>query len=202
MKSWLDNKTVAVVGNSQSLFNMKHGSDIDSHDVVIRINRSASICFKDTYPNLDLTHGTKTDIWAFSFADTMKSPLNKNYEKVEYLIQMNSKSKNKVEHPFRFDCIENSEIIELRKNLNELYDDEVENYAPSTGLRVLNHVEKYFPDKVDVYGFDWKETPTFYDIKKRTRKLEMPHETHHNHNYFLEMKYCKQFFDNFNFKGV
>ncbi len=202
MKSWLDNKTVAIVGNAQSLFGHSFGKEIDSHDTVIRINRSATICFTHKYKSLVKTHGIKTTVWAFSFADTMKSPLNKNHEKAEYLIQMNSKSKNKVEHPFRFDCIENSEIIELRKNLNELHDDEVENYAPSTGLRVLNHVAKYLPDKVDVYGFDWKETPTFYDIKKRTRKLETPHETHHNHNYFLEMEYCKQFFDNFNFKCV
>ena len=198
MKELFDDKSIAIVGNAESLFKHSFGKEIDSHDTVVRINRSATICFTKKYRSLGKTHGIKTTVWAFSFADTMKSPLNKNHEKAEYLIQMNDASKNKIEYSFDFDSIQNSEIIDLRERFNRLHNEPEKNYAPSTGLRVLNYVSKYSPSKVDVYGFDWKETPTFYDIKKQTRQLEM----YHNHNYFLEMEYCKQFFDSFNFKGV
>lgn len=201
MDGVLNDKSVAVVGNSESLFKYNFGKEIDSHDVVIRINRSASLCFASKYRTVHRTHGCKTTIWAFSFADTMKSVLSNNYKKAEHLLQMNDKNKNKLRHPFVFDAINKSDICELKEKLNQLHDTPTVLCEPSTGLRVLDFVSKFQPETVNVYGFDWKETPTFYDIKKHTRYTEEKH----NHNYELELKYCKDVFESefgFNFKGV
>jgi hypothetical protein len=54
-------KTVAVVGNSQSLFDSCYGSDIDSHDIVIRFNKAAPLLIS----NVENSHGSKFDLWAF-----------------------------------------------------------------------------------------------------------------------------------------
>lgn len=197
----LNNTSVAIIGNSESLFKYNFGPEINSHDVIIRINKSASLCFETKYRNIYRTHGTKTTIWAFSFADTMKSIINKNHTKAKYLLQMNDYTKNKIQHQFNFDAISSSDISELKEKLNRHGDKTNTNYGPSTGLRVLDFVSKHNPQSVTVYGFDWKETPTFYDFKRATRFTE----TRHNHNYQFEMNYCKEVFKSkfgFNFKGV
>ena len=201
MDEVLNGKSVAIIGNAQSLFKYKLGREIDLHDVVIRINRSASLCFVSKYKTIHTTHGTKTSIWAFSFADTMKSVLSRNSNKADYLLQMNDSTKNKVNHSFKFDSISRLDIMELKEKLNQYHDNKDVAYGPSTGLRVLDFVSKFQPQTVNVYGFDWKETPTFYDIKKATRFTEKKY----NHNYDLEMKYCKVIFENefgFNFKNI
>ncbi|WP_180966708.1 glycosyltransferase family 29 protein [Cohaesibacter celericrescens] len=54
----LKGKKVALVGNAQSLTLQKYGSQIDSHDIVIRCNR-AVLKAADS-------HGTKTDWFALS----------------------------------------------------------------------------------------------------------------------------------------
>lgn len=201
MDKVLNGKNVAIVGNAQSLFNYDFGREIDSHEVIIRINRSASLCFTSRYRTIHKTHGTKTTIWAFSFADTMKAVLSRNFINVNYLIQMNDRTKNKIEHKFNFDAISSSDIMQLKERLNQYHTNKDVAYGPSTGLRVLDFVSKFQPQTVNVYGFDWKETPTFYDVKKSTRFTE----TKHNHNFDLEMRYCKEIFQiehGFNFKGV
>ena len=53
--------TVAVVGNATSLFDKRYGQDIDSHDVVIRINRAAQ--FLNISKEYNRSHGIRTDIW-------------------------------------------------------------------------------------------------------------------------------------------
>lgn len=42
----LIDKSVAVVGNAQHLFERRYGTEIDSHDVVVRINRAAMLLSK------------------------------------------------------------------------------------------------------------------------------------------------------------
>jgi hypothetical protein len=237
MNHWIDRKTVAIIGNAESLFEMFLGGEIDAHDVVIRINRSASICYKKDYPEIEKTHGVKTDIWAFSFADTMKDELKQFHGITDKLIQMNPANKNKLLFDFSFDAILRDDITDLNKRLNDFkrkidsefvkrelekmdYDEKFRyikkhrsyllesvmkqdliqrskrdvdinrEYKASTGMRVLDWVSSHEPESVRVYGFDWKETPTFYDEKKNTRKTEK----RHNHNYFLEFDYCKSYF--------
>ena len=63
-KKLIENKSVAVVGNSQSLFNKEYGKFIDYHDIVIRFNKPA-ILYSNNVNNVEISHGTKMDVWAF-----------------------------------------------------------------------------------------------------------------------------------------
>lgn len=235
MLDWFDGKRVAVVGNASSLFNYNFGEEIDKHQVVVRINRSSSICFPEK--DAKESQGVKTDVWAFSFADSMESELTTHHEICDKLIQMNDRKLNKKKFDFDFEDMSSKDIEVLTKSLNDMkkkidkefirqemikfnYDEKFRHikkhrayllqdlikqdiiktvdaqlninkkFVPSTGLRLLHYISLCSPKSVDVYGFDWKETPTFYDNKKETRMTEKKH----NHNFFLEREYCKQVF--------
>jgi hypothetical protein len=56
MKDYLSNKSIAIVGNSEHLHNLKIGKVIDSYDVVIRLNRFNVEDFK-----IDV--GERVDVW-------------------------------------------------------------------------------------------------------------------------------------------
>jgi hypothetical protein len=84
--------------------------------------------------------------------------------------------------------MEENDIIE--KLTVQYYD--IITYKESTGLRVLNWISHFNPNSVNVYGFDWKESPTFYDNSKLIRF----NDKRHGHNYFLEMDYCMNIFHN------
>jgi hypothetical protein len=234
---WFEHKNIAIVGNANSLFDASYGEEIDSHDIVVRINRSSSICFKENEEKNVLCQGNKTDVWAFSFADSMEKELNEHHKDIPHLIQMNDIKKNKAKLEFNFEYMESSLIEKLAKSLDNMkkridrdyirkemikvnYDEKfrhikkhrgyllqdlmrqdmmknIENQIslnkkiiPSTGLRLLEYISLCNPKSVNVYGFDWKETPTFYDAKKETRITEK----RHNHNFFLERNYCKEFY--------
>lgn len=80
-KDIVDNKTIAVVGNSLSLFDTEYGELIDSHDAVIRFNKPA--IFYPELENTQKTHGKKINVWAFvSKSSFINSVLNVD-EKIE-----------------------------------------------------------------------------------------------------------------------
>jgi hypothetical protein len=235
MLDWFDRKRVAVVGNASSLFNSVFGKEIDNHEVVVRINRSSTICFPEN--DNEKSQGTRTDVWAFSFADSMETELTSHHKICDKLIQMNDAKLNKKTFDFTFECMKNEDIDVLTKSLNDMkkvidkefvrqemikfnYDEKFRHikkhrahllqdlikqdiiksvdaqlntnkkFVPSTGLRLLHYISLGSPESVNIYGFDWKETPTFYDKKKETRVTEKKH----NHNFFLEKEYCKKVF--------
>jgi len=177
MKEWFDNKSIAIIGNAKSLFDKTYGDEIDSHDVVIRINRGIEIC---TQPDNIKTHGKKVDVWCFNvynslknFDDDMKNRLPQTYKR----IQMNYDPNNR-----KFDASmpreHYLEISEQCKGKNI-----------TTGLRMLHYITKFNTKSVDIYGFDWKETPTYYNNKSFKDDIR-------NHDYIKEKDYCfKHYFN-------
>jgi hypothetical protein len=51
-------KSIAVVGNAQSLFDAEFGTEIDAHDIVIRLNKG--------FVKSPLAQGHRTDFWGFT----------------------------------------------------------------------------------------------------------------------------------------
>jgi hypothetical protein len=176
MNEFFDNKTIAIVGNAKSLFSKLYGKEIDEHDIVLRINRGLEVCLntKDIK-----THGNKVDVWCFNLYKTlapfdikMKTVLPQTYKR----IQMNYT-------PIlgKFDSTISDETFKEIQNL----------FTPkkvTTGFRVLHYISKYETKLVNVYGFDWKETPTYYMRHNSTTDL--------SHDYIKEKEYCyKTYFE-------
>jgi hypothetical protein len=167
----LQNKSIAVVGNAQYLFNRKYGKEIDSHNYVIRMNRAAILC--SHYYNY-YTHGSKTNIWAVWRYDEYENIKlkNNNMNIIQMAFWYGSKSNNIL--VYKVDMILN--LIKILDHTN-----------PSTGLMVLDWISYYNPSKVSVYGFDWKETPTFTDINRI-------HDNNISHNYKKEKILCEEYY--------
>jgi hypothetical protein len=175
MREWFENKTVAIVGNAASISNKNYGKDIDAHQVVVRINRGIQCCARNYH--LKEKFGIKLDVWMFNlynrnlklFYSNIKHKLIvQNFHKM----QMNEDTNN-TEFDFSYP---NTYYLDLKTIFYPKY--------PSTGLRVLDYVSKCNPSLVNVYGFDWKETPTFYD--KNASDI--------NHDFKKEKLYCMENF--------
>jgi hypothetical protein len=158
MKEVFEGKIVAVVGNAKSLFDREYGPEIDSADIVCRIKRGFYMLNSWDY----LSHGKRTDVWFLNWFKTM-NPNKVTDKKCEHVVEM-------LFHP---------EVdIEWLKN-------DLGHHRPSTGLRILHLISLYNPNKVFVYGYDWKQTPSFHDHKLVDDR----------HDFALEREYCnKRFF--------
>lgn len=82
LKILVTGKRVAVVGNAQSLNKTEYGEEIDSHDVVIRINNPANFYighpeFDGEDYDLEKAVGTKMDVWAMWDSTNYISYVNK-----------------------------------------------------------------------------------------------------------------------------
>lgn len=182
MKEWLEGKTVAVVGNAMSLFDKSYGREIDSHDVVVRINKAAMLY---TRQEASSSHGTKTNVWVFwntSEYKTFFPKIPKHVKKMHAGHQ--GRTPNNI-HMIDF-VYPDSLYKELKKHAGK-------HSNPTTGLIFLDHLSKCNPKHVDVYGFDWKETPTFTDPDMKRERM-CPHD------YETEKNYCMNtFFSRGNF---
>lgn len=160
MREVFEGKTVSLVGNARSLFHKDYGSEIDSAQVVCRIKRG----FFMLKPEDIKSHGKRTDVWFLNWFKTMK-PNRVTNRTCDHIVEI-------LHHP---------EIdVEWLKN-------DLGHHRPSTGLRILHLISLYNPAKVYVYGYDWKETPSFHD-----KKLEDD-----RHDFKLEKQYCiNRFFSN------
>ena len=160
MKEVFEGKTVAIVGNAKSLFEKDYGSEIDSADVVCRIKRG----FFMLQPKDVKSHGKRTDVWFLNWFKTM----NPN--------RVTNKS-----------CDHIVEILHHKEIDVEWLKEDLGHFRPSTGLRILHLVSLYNPKKVYVYGYDWKQTPSFHNNQLKEDRHDFP----------LERNYCaKRFFQN------
>jgi len=132
-------KRIAIVGNAKSLFDKNYGAEIDGHDVVIRFNKGFI-----TKPE---SQGTKTDILILAI-EMPEADIDKFNAK--YVFNRCTLRKNKTRACWHFS-------LDDRKRLQKLL-----GAKPSTGMLAIDLCTMYSP-VVDLYGFDWEETPTFYN---------------------------------------
>jgi hypothetical protein len=168
MQKWFENKNVALVGGAQSLFDRMHGNEIDSHEVVCRINRSVLI--KDA-----AAQGNKTDIWSIGVPNTVEDLFPtvkiKNFHLSHKRRVYNGKNES---HP-------NIDFYMPMKVLDNLRGD-LGHEKPSSGLMSLYYILYCSPKSIKMYGFDWKETPTWY----YEETIYQPH------NWLLEKTYIEK----------
>jgi hypothetical protein len=173
MKTWFNNKSVALVGNSMALFDQSYGEEIDSHDVVVRMNKAAMLinCL-----DAAKSHGKRTDVWIFwSVREYFR-----HFDKHRNVLKMhaghqhrNSNTINLVDFVYPDDLYAKlKEVSGPKKN-------------PTTGFIAIDYILHCEPKMLSVYGFDWKRTPTYTDP---SRKIE----ARCPHDYDVERDYCMQ----------
>jgi hypothetical protein len=164
MKEWFEGKTVALIGNAMSLFEKTYGEEIDSHDVVVRLNKAAMLYDR---MSAEKSHGRKTNVWIFWNTSEYKSHFLK-YPKVK---------KMHAGHQARFDA--NTKHVDfvypMKPNYEMLRKKAGNHNNPTTGLIAIDWIMFCKPKCLSIYGFDWKETPTFTD-PKRVRDRACPHD--------------------------
>jgi hypothetical protein len=172
VKEWFYQKRVAIVGNAESLFHKEYGPEIDSHDVVVRLNKAAML-----YERFDAekSHGKRTDIWMFwRTAEYQKlfNDIDQNIKKMH----MGHQDRNRI----NIKQIDHVYPDELYKPLKQKAG---KHNNPTTGFMAIDYILYCQPIHLSIYGFDWKETPTFTDPLRRKEKL-CPHD------FETERKYC------------
>lgn len=137
VKDFLKGKSVAIVGNAKSLFSECYGNEIDSHDVVIR--------FTHGYITEPEKQGSKTTI--LISAEELEPNRIKEYNP-KFIINRRQLINNGT--PFYFT---NKDKDYCRLGLGK---------PASSGYLAIDLCD-YCDCQIDLYGFDWERTPTFYN---------------------------------------
>lgn len=134
IKKYIKGKRVAIVGNAKSIFD-KTNPDIDDHDVIIRFNRGFV-----TKPE---SQGTRTDIIILACELTID-------EKMQYkaMYSINRSNNTKCGNY----TIQNIDRQRLRNAIGK---------QPSSGFMAIDLCLE--AKSIDLYGFDWEDTPTYYN---------------------------------------
>lgn len=135
---YIKGNNVAIVGNAQSLFDKHFGKEIDSHDIVIRFNKG--------FPNNKESQGEKTTI--VMLACELSKP-DREFYKAKYIITRSKFYENNADF-----TISNKDRHRLAEKLGS---------QPSTGFIAIDMCLTAGAKSIDLYGFDFEKTPTFYN---------------------------------------
>lgn len=159
---------IALVGNAESLFDQNFGEAIDQHDLVVKINAGTTL-------DRPQSHGTRCDLAVFSIPMQFDSVVRDIADR-DKIIQASDKDRE-VEYnkPFYKIPLLDNEEIKLMAGVER----------PSCGLMTLWWLLKHNPQRIDIYGFDWKATPTWYT--KNWYKQPEKHDYEKEQRYILKL---------------
>lgn len=147
LREMSEGRSVAVVGNAESLLSQAHGERIDGCDVVVRMNRGFVV--------QPMAQGTRTDVLFVSGKSSL-----------EEIRKHCSPSLIVYPSPLRMfinpNLVASPELACMPFPLWRALVDEL-GTRPSTGIMALHAFRALVPTaRVHLFGFDWKLTPTFY----------------------------------------
>ena len=165
--NYVKNKKIAIVGPSPELIDKKLGSEIDSYDIVVKINNG--------YKLNHIDYGKKIDIIYLNLL--LQKSINNVYNKLDNIkfIKLISQdfNKNKFDKNSGFntfsDFLQNNYILNSKHNLLE--------YAPLNTYNKLFNIKNNFlggivaileiiaaqPEILSIYGFDF-----YYKLKNNS----------------------------------
>jgi len=161
LNSYFIDKTVAIIGNANSLFlnKEKYGGLIDSFDTVCRFNLGAKIKQEEA-------QGSKTTI---VFNNGLRSTFP-DFKTIAVLA-------SNVSFETRNVC-----AYTLPEKSNEEIRNHISCERPSCGMLAMYYISQLKTKGVALFGFDWKESKTFYH-KENTKGP---------HNWNAERKYTTE----------
>lgn len=164
----VEHKNIAIVGNALSLFNKNYGPEIDSCNIVCRINAGGLII--DTKQQ-----GSKTDIWAYNTFGLITDSVY--YKGDIFFIHLWRSRRQTKESKIFTDYFYSIHMLDLLIN-------KLNSNNPSSGLMLIDLLCYFKPKSIKLFGFDWNETPTYYhDNNKRCHKYP--------HNFELERRFIQ-----------
>lgn len=142
-------RSVALIGNAQSLLSSDYGPEIDSHDVVVRINRG--------FVQSTAAQGGRTDVVALA-ADVSALSLARRAPGAR-LIWCSPELKE-----FTYDhlLLSRRRLAFAPRSVGERLSAQLGGARPSTGLLMVALLLDAGPARLRLFGFDWKRTRTFY----------------------------------------
>lgn len=142
-------RSVALVGNAQSLLSLNHGAEIDSHDVVVRMNRG--------FVRSAAAQGARTDIVAFA-ADVPALRLALRARDARLLWC----SPEVKELSYGHLALNRRRLAFAPRSVGEQLSMQLGGARPSTGLLMVALLLDAEPARLRLFGFDWKRTRTLY----------------------------------------
>lgn len=146
-------KSIAIVGGANSIFDKKHGEEIDSHDIVIRCNWSG------LYHN-KLYTGEKIDIWALGInnnqilKDIKDFPFFKEIWIVTFSRQIIKNNRLKIPLLEKL-C---DKLIRIDDKFWKGINNKISDKIPTSGfITVLMTLDKFPKHNIDIYGFSKNE---------------------------------------------
>lgn len=140
---WFNDKTVAVVGNAQSQLEKNQGLEIDSHDLVIRMNRAAGLT---DGMDVSRSHGVRTDVWSL-WTTEIREQTDRIRNFPGKIIHLSKESRDtSLAHWL------------LPTDYYDQVRDKIKVFCPSSGFLLLNLLADLSPRQANVYGFDFKRT--------------------------------------------
>jgi len=184
LEKFIEGKNVALIGNAKSIFKFHEwGSFIDKHDIVIRLNFAypyASEVGRFVSPKY---LGTKT---TFVFASNAVRLLidgyrtTSGYPGMKRLVHMSGGNRNSTWRKYS----DEDEFLTYPKpywtNLKNVLTS-----RPSAGIMAFDILERSNPLKVNMFGFDWKETVTYYNDHETVDNPVGPHDWVKEKHYIL-----------------
>lgn len=147
------NQALNVIGNAESIFSKTNGHIIDSLPTV-RFNRAGIIN--------EESQGSRWDFLASSEVNTFEKY---NSETPKFHTLIFTPTKKELEYKIKKAKFKAKRIMLplfqsqwLENNLNA---------PPSTGLQVLYYLSEMNNKQVNIFGFDFKETRTFYETRNK-----------------------------------
>lgn len=176
LKYLFQHKTIALIGNAESLDTKKYGKIIESHDLVCRINRGP-------IKTPSKSHGNRTDILFYGDPGQIVQDVVAKLNPQTPCIIPSQKFADR-EHPLKNVLILNQESSNFIKESCGYFG--ITKW-PSNGLAAFFIITKCNPKLLSLFGFDWKKSPTFYrhDIRGDDR-----------HDYYLEENFIKDMVKN------
>ena len=169
---------VIIIGNSPSILLHKYGEQIDSYDVVIRLNRCVTKGF-EKYT------GEKIDIWATTHGSerfrNMDDFVPENYLDIKYLWKRTSKVNLKC-LPEDFPEVEEHIMYKAPSNFKKYFaaffnDFEIE-HEPDTGLLTILTSLKFYKD-VTIHGFTFYTEQEEHSVTGYYRESEVDEDGKH-----------------------
>ena len=155
--NFIQNKSIAIVGNASSIFDSSFGSEIDNHDIVIRFNKGI---LKDK-----ISQGSKTTIWIVASTDflSLSSKFTPRFIILRFITP---------NFLYTYPSINNTDkrVIEIKNSI-------LNGKNPSTGFLAIDMCRFHKPKlPIDIYGFDGNKTKTFYNPESYVSRHNMNDE--------------------------